>query len=203
MSRRISPVIATVAVAALASVGLAAQQPPRNEPQPAPNPTQQRPATQPRGTTGGGGVSSTDQHFIHEAAVGGMAEVELGKLASEKAESADVKQFGQRMVTDHSKANDQLKSLAADKNIQLPAQLDAKHKATVDRLSKLSGAAFDRAYVQEMVKDHNEDVSEFRKQASSASDADVKAFASKTLPTLQEHDRMIKDISAKMGKGSQ
>src|SRR6185437_11610509 len=125
--------------------------------------------------------------FVMKAAGGGMAEVELGRLATEKASSPDVKQFGQRMIDDHGKANDELKGLATRKNITLPAAPDAKHKATQDRLSKLSGTAFDRAYMADMVADHNADVAEFMHASKMAKDPDVKAWAAKTLPTLQEH----------------
>src|SRR5262249_51808111 len=103
--------------------------------------------------------------------------------------------FGQRMVDDHSKANDELKTLAQNKNITLPTALDATDKATVDRLAKLNGESFDRAYMQAMVKDHQKDVNEFRTQSKSGKDADVKAWASKTLPTLEEHLKMAKDTS--------
>jgi putative membrane protein len=141
----------------------------------------------------------SDEHFVMEAAKGGMAEVELGKLAADKASSAEVKKFGQQMADDHGKANDELKTLAQNKNITLPASPDAKHKATVDRLSKLSGEAFDRAYMQEMVKDHRKDVSEFRTESKSGRDADVKAWASKTLPTLEEHLKLAQDTNRAVG----
>jgi putative membrane protein len=124
---------------------------------------------------------------MKEAAQGGMAEVKLGTLAQNKASSEDVKSFGKRMVDDHGKANDELKSLASQKDVTLPADLGSKHKATYDRLSKLSGKEFDRAYMNEMLKDHREDVAEFEKASKSATDPDVKGFASRTLPTLQEH----------------
>jgi len=140
--------------------------------------------------------------FVKEAAVGGMAEVELGKLAKDKGDSDTVKQFGQKMVDDHSKANDELKSLAKKKNIDLPTSLDAKHQAVVDRLSKLSGADFDRAYSTEMVKDHQEDVKEFQKEANSGTDSDIKNFASSTLPTLQEHLKMARELPRGKGKSS-
>jgi len=138
--------------------------------------------------------SSGVQAFLTEAATGGMAEVELGTLAAGKASNARVKEFGQRMVTDHGKANEELKALAARKNITLPQSLDAKHKAEHDRLAAMSGAAFDRAYVTAMVNDHQKDVAEFKKQAASNADPDVKAWAAKTLPTLQEHLQMIESI---------
>jgi putative membrane protein len=128
-----------------------------------------------------------DSKWVLEVAQGGMAEVELGKLAADKAANADVKQFGQRMTTDHQKANDELKTIAQQKNITLPTELDAKHKADVARLSKLSGEAFDRAYMRMMVADHRADVNEFKTESQTGKDADVKAFAAKTLPTLEDH----------------
>src|SRR5215217_7956264 len=123
--------------------------------------------------------------FVTEAAVGGMAEVELGRLAQTKAQNAEVKRFAQMMIDDHSKANDELKSLATKKNISLPTSLDAKHQSTMQKLQGMSGAEFDKAYVDDMLEDHEKDVSEFEKQSQSNPDADVKAFAAKTLPTLK------------------
>jgi putative membrane protein len=141
---------------------------------------------------------SPDSHFVMEAADGGMAEVEMGKLAVEKASSPDVKNFGQRMVDDHSKANDELKQVASQKGITLPSAPSAKHKAKMDKMSKLSGAAFDKAYMDDMVADHKKDVGEFQKEASSGKDPDVKAFASKTLPTLQDHLKMAQETHGKV-----
>jgi putative membrane protein len=103
-------------------------------------------------------LKTSDTKFIKEAADGGMAEVELGQLAGEKAASDEVKKFGQRMVDDHGKANEKLKAIAASKNIELPQEPSAKHKATKARLAKLSGAQFDHAYMADMVKDHKTDV---------------------------------------------
>jgi len=123
-----------------------------------------------------------------------MAEVELGKLAAQNATNDSVKQFGQKMVDDHSKANEELKAAAGTQKIDIPVSLDSKHQATIDRLSKLSGSAFDRAYVKEMVKDHDEDVKEFQKESQNGQDSAIRAFAAKTLPTLQEHQRMIHEI---------
>ena len=142
---------------------------------------------------------SADLDFVLDAAKGGMAEVELGQLAADKASSDDVKKFGQRMVSDHSKGNDELKSLAASKGITLPSDLDAKDKATHNRLSKLSGAAFDRAFMQHMLSDHRKDVNEFRKESTSGKDSEVKAWASKTLPTLEEHLKMAQDTTKAVG----
>ena len=132
-------------------------------------------------------LSRSDTSFVKEAAEGGMMEVELGKVAADKASSQKVKEFGQRMENDHGKANAELKQLAADKGVDLPTALEGKKKSTVERLSKLSGAEFDREYMRTMVSDHKEDVSKFQSEASKANDRDVKQFASKTLPTLKEH----------------
>lgn len=162
-----------------------------------------RPQTQPGSAKGemqtADSKMSSDAHFVMEAAKGGMAEVELGKLATEKASSDEVKKFGQRMVDDHSKANDELKTLAQSKNITLPTAPDSKDKALMDKLSKLSGDAFDRAYMQEMVKDHKKDVSEFRSVSKSGKDADIKAWASKTLPTLEDHLKLAQDANKAVG----
>src|SRR4051812_26338967 len=159
----------------------------------------QQPAAKTANASGG------DQMFVKEAAMGGMAEVELGRLASQKASSPEVKQFGERMVADHSKANDQLKPIAQQKNIEVPTQLTGKHKAEYDRLSKLSGAQFDRAYTQLMLQDHRKDVSDFRKESTSGKDSDVKNFATQTLPTLEEHLKMVQSMAsgarATSGKG--
>jgi putative membrane protein len=124
---------------------------------------------------------------MEKAAQGGLAEVQLGKLAADKASAAEVKQFGQRMVDDHSKANDQLKQLATSKGVNLPTDLDRSTQREMDKLSKLSGADFDREYMKHMVSDHKKDVSEFKSESNRAKDADVKQFASATLPTLQQH----------------
>jgi putative membrane protein len=145
-------------------------------------------------------LASGDHTFVTKAAQGGMAEVKLGTLATQKADNADVKAFGQQMVDDHSKANDELKQLASKKGITLPTDIDSKDQATYDRLSKLSGAEFDRAYMNDMVSDHRKDVSEFRHESQSGSDPDVKAWAAKTLPTLEHHLQMAESTDAKVKK---
>ncbi len=124
-----------------------------------------------------------------------MAEVELGKLATERASREEVKKFGQRMVDDHGKAGDQLKEIASSRGIQVPDKLSAKDQMTKDRLSKLSGEQFDRAYMSDMVKDHTQDVADFKLESSSGTDPDVKNFAVTTLPTLQDHLRLAKEIA--------
>jgi putative membrane protein len=143
-------------------------------------------------------MSSSDTKFMKEAAIGGMEEVELGKLAAQKASDADVKSFGQKMVDDHSKANDQLQQLATQKGVTLPTGMSAMQKNDMAKLSKLDGAAFDKAYVSMMVKDHKKDVAEFKKESTAAKDSDLKSWAGTTLPTLQDHLKMVEDISAKM-----
>lgn len=130
---------------------------------------------------------SEDIEFVFDAARGGMAEVELGKLAADHAQNAEVKKFAERMVTDHTKAGDELKSIAQSKGIRLPEEIEAKDRALLTRLSKLNGTAFDRAYMQAMVSDHVKDVSAFKKEANAGRDPQVKSFASTTLPTLEEH----------------
>ena len=141
-----------------------------------------------------GNMTSQDHEFIMDAAMGGLEEVELGRIAAQKGMSDAVKQFGQRMVDDHSKANSELMSLASSKGITLPTALDEKHQKDVTKLSAMSGAEFDRAYSKMMLSDHNKDVSEFEKQSTKGTDPDLKAFASKTLPTLQEHLQMAKAL---------
>jgi len=142
-------------------------------------------------------VSTKDKNFIMEAAVGGMEEVELGRLATQKGSSDAVKQFGQKMVDDHSAANAELTELAKSKSLSVPAELDAKHKADVAKFSKLSGAAFDKAYSKAMLDDHNKDVAAFEQQSVSGTDPDLKAFAAKTLPVLKTHLEMAKALNAK------
>ena len=146
----------------------------------------------------GAGHMTSDEKFAMEAAVGGMEEVQLGQLAAQKGASDEVRQFGQKMVDDHSKANQDLMQVASGKGWTLPTALDAKHQADVQKLSALSGDAFDRAYVKMMVSDHKKDVGEFQKESARGADADIKSFATRTLPTLQEHLQMIQRINDKM-----
>lgn len=146
----------------------------------------------------GAGKMMADHKFAMEAAMGGMMEVELGRLAAQKGASDEVRQFGQRMVDDHSKANEELMRIASSKGMTPPAMLDAKHKMEMQKLSALSGEKFDKEYVKMMVKDHKKDVGEFQKEANGGMDADIKAFAASTLPTLREHLQMIQRINDKM-----
>ena len=149
-------------------------------------------------TTSAKPVSSTDQTFIMNTAKAGMAEVELGKLALQNASSDAVKKFGQKMVDDHTKANDNLKQAADQAGIELPADTSAKHKQLVQKLSGLSGAAFDKAYMDAMVKDHVEDVAEFEKASKAPGNSPIRTFAASTLPTLKEHLQMAREIDSEV-----
>jgi putative membrane protein len=137
--------------------------------------------------------------FASHAAQGGMSEVELGRLAVQRAADPAVREFGQRMVSDHTAAGNELKAVAAKRNIQLPNEINAEQKSLSEKLGKLSGPEFDKEYMSAMVKDHEEDVKDFQTQASDGTDPDVKTFAGKTLPTLQGHLQMARDTAKKVG----
>jgi len=130
----------------------------------------------------------------------GLAEVELGRLASQNASSPDVKRFAQRMVDDHSKASDELKGLASQKDVALATKLDDQHRAVQQKLAQLKGAAFDQAYMAHMATAHLKAVALFQEEAKTGKDADVKAWAAKMLPTLQEHLKVASSLSASLGK---
>lgn len=174
-------------------------------------------------------LSNTDRNFIMHAAHDGMAEVEMAKLAVQRASSDEVKQFAQRLIDDHSRANTELMQLATSKGVTMPSDanhsghshatqgdtattsttsqtsgeaakshhMDKKHQNMAQKLGQLSGEEFDREYMRQMVKDHEKAVSLFQKEASKGDDAEVKAWAAKTLPALQEHLRMAREISGK------
>lgn len=156
-------------------------------------------------TTGAAGTAGTmysstplegqDTTFAKEAASGGMMEVELGRLAQQNATNPRVKSFGEMMVRDHSAANDELKRLTTAKNMMLSDSMMKKHMNNVEKLRKLTGKDFDKQYMQMMVKDHTEDVQKFKKQSTDAKDADLKAWAGKTLPVLQTHLDSAKAIN--------
>lgn len=135
-------------------------------------------------------LSDKDKEFIQDAAKDGKMEVEMGKMGQKKAKNAEVKKFATRMVTDHSKANAQLKALAKKKGVTLDNASPEEHK--------MDDATFDKDYMDQMVKDHEKDVSEFEEIAKDGSDADVKAWANKTLPTLKKHLEMAKQIQGKL-----
>jgi putative membrane protein len=136
--------------------------------------------------------------FMMKAAQGGIAEVELGRMAMDKAQNAEVKRYAQTMVQDHTAANNELKAIATKKNMTPPTDTDAEHKAVMTRLQGLSGAEFDRAYMDAMVADHEKTVALFETGANTGTDADVKQFAAKTLPKLRMHLDMAKEIQGKL-----
>jgi putative membrane protein len=142
------------------------------------------------------GADSPDAAFYMEAAQGGMAEVELGKLASEKGASEGVRNFGKQMVTDHGKANAKLKAAAMKNGVQLPAEPNAEQKAVKAKLQAMSGAAFDSAYVDSQVKDHDKTIALLEKEIGGGRDADAKAWASESLPVVKQHAVMIKTMAA-------
>lgn len=143
-------------------------------------------------------VDKDDAKFAVAAANGGMAEVELGTLAQQKAANQKVKDFGGMMVSDHSKANDEMKALAKSKGITLPDSIDSKEQKVKNDLSAKMGADFDKAYVSNMIDDHKEDIKEFEDASKNLKDPDLKAFAVKTLPTLKMHLDAIQKIHDSM-----
>lgn len=188
----------SVAVAGMACIGAAAQSSsPSTTTQGSASTSKHHAGANNESNAGSSKLDAVDRHFIRKAGEGGLAEVELGKLAAEKGATDEVKKFGQRMVDDHSKANEQLKQLAESKGVALPTKLDPNDQATKARLEKLSGQQFDRAYMNDMVKDHSKDVAEFKKESTTAKDTDVKSFASQTLPTLQDHLKEARSIAPK------
>ncbi len=140
-------------------------------------------------------MSTADRTFATKAAAGGEAEVVLGQLATQKAGSDQVRQFGQQMVTDHSQANQELQAIAKQQNLTLPTKPNSASAATEQRLKNSSGTAFDTAYTRDMVQDHQQDVAEFQKEATSGQDPALKGFAQKYLPVLQHHLQMAQQIS--------
>ena len=143
-------------------------------------------------------LAPRDQKFSEEAAIGGLMEVTLGELALQQAKDEQVMAFGQRMVQDHGQANEKLMAIAEQKGIQLPQELPEDAQQKYEELQQLSDAEFDRAYMDEMVKDHEKDVQAFEQQAESGQDPDLRAFAEETLPTLREHLEMAKEVHSQV-----
>jgi putative membrane protein len=137
-------------------------------------------------------ISMADTNFILAAAQGGMTEVKLGELAATNGMRADVKEFGQMMVKDHTAINDDLKALAAQKGVTLPDSLDAKHQAMVDKLTALTGSEFDDAYINGMIKAHQKDAKAFKAEAAATQDTDIKSFLDKSIPVVEAHLEHIK-----------
>jgi putative membrane protein len=142
--------------------------------------------------------SAQDEHFAREAASGGMLEVRLGEYASFNAASDAVKKFAEKMVGDHTEANNKLKTVASEKAIELPKVLNEEDQKVLDRLERLKGADFDKAYVEQMVEDHLQDIHAFEKEINDGTDPTVKAFAEATLPTLKPHLEMAQALQGKV-----
>jgi putative membrane protein len=136
-----------------------------------------------------------DKKFLKDAAMGSMTEAQLGKLAAEKGSSDNVKQYGQKLASDHEKAAEELKQVAGKENIQIPDSLDSKHQSKVDKLGKLSGPEFDRAFVKDQMKDHQKNVSDYKAEAQYGTNPNVKMVAEKQLPTLEQHLAEAKDLN--------
>lgn len=164
-------------------------------------------ATSGTGTSGTSTMAATsttplgkeDQDTVTKIAQANIAEIQAGQMAAQKGTSSAVKSFANQMVSDHGKAGDELKSLASNKGMTLPTDTDAEHKAAADQLSKTAaGLPFDKAYMDAMVKDHEKAASVFEKTSKDAKDPDLKNWASKTLPTIQNHLKMAKDLAPKL-----
>jgi putative membrane protein len=141
-------------------------------------------------------ASASDKAFIMKAADGGMTEVELGKIAEKNGQKEDVKSFGGQMVKDHGKANDDLKGIASKMNVTVPDKVSAKHQAKIDKMSKMSGAAFDTAYIKGMVEDHEKTAAEFEKARGQVKNEDLKKFIDDTLPVVKSHLEMVKKMQS-------
>jgi putative membrane protein len=139
-------------------------------------------------------ATARETAFIKKATDGGMTEIELGKVAEKNGQKDDVKAFGKQMVKDHGKANDDLKSVASKMNVTVPDKVSAKHRARINKMSKLSGAAFDTAYAKDMVEDHEKDIAEFEKARGEVSNEGLKKFIDDTVPVMKEHLEMAKKM---------
>jgi putative membrane protein len=176
--------LTTIGLAALVAIGLALQ----------PAVGQERART----TTGGTTAAAEDVKFIEKAASGGLHEVHLGQLASERANDPEVKKFGQMMVTDHGKANKELMAVALQMGVKVPEQENAEHQAEHQKFLAMKGQAFDQAYIKHMVDDHKKDVEEFKKASDSAKDTRLRSFASKTLPVVREHLTKAEQVASRL-----
>jgi putative membrane protein len=148
------------------------------------------------GANESGDIAQGDAAFVRAAGEAGLAEVKMGQVAQQNAENQAIKDFGQRLVTDHSKANEELAQIASQKGFQVPTVMGAKDEAMIQHLSSLNGAEFDKACGRHAVEAHQKAIRLFKTEAQSGQDAELKAFAQKTLPTLEEHLRMAKQLNS-------
>ena len=157
-----------------------------------------RAATAPTATPVSAPARTDDRAFLTEVAQNGILEIALGRLALQKGKGADVKRFAQRVVTDHTKVGNEVKKIATAKNITLPTDMTDAQKSTVTRLTALSAAEFDREFMTLMSESHDRSVTKFQEISRNGTDAEIKAFATKTLPTLEEHQKMAHEIHGKL-----
>jgi putative membrane protein len=176
--------LTTIGLSAVVAIGLAMQ----------PAAGQERTRTGTSGTT----AASEDVKFIEKAASGGMHEVQLGRLASERASDPEVKKFGEMMVTDHTKVNQELAAVAEQMGVKVPTHQNAEHQAEFNKFNTLKDRTFDQAYIKHMVEDHQKDVQEFKKAGESAKDSRLRNFANKTLPVIREHLTKAEQIASRL-----
>lgn len=146
------------------------------------------------------GPDGADQAFLKQAAIGNAFEIQMGQLAQSKASDPKVKQFGSRMVADHSKNDDMLKGVAQQQRVALPTELDPKHQSAKDALSSKSGAQFDKDYMQTMVADHTKTVGKFQHEASTTQDPTIKNYAQQSLPVLKSHLSEAQQVQSEVAK---
>lgn len=140
-------------------------------------------------------LSSADRTFAQKAASAGLGEIQAAQAAQQKSSSPQVRQFANRMITDHTQANDELQQIAQQENLTLPSQPDPQDRSAMQRLSGMNGPAFDKGYAQQQVRDHQQAVALFQREANSGSDPALKQFAAKTLPTLRQHLQMAQALT--------
>jgi putative membrane protein len=143
-----------------------------------------------------------DAHFAKAAAQGGMAEIQLGKLAADRGSYSVVKAFGERMVAQHGAAGDQLKAAAQQANIVLPVTVSSKDQQIYDRLARLNGSDFDRAYADDMVRDHEQDLNEFQNEANNGKNSNIRAFAAQIVPMIQRHLNQAREMQKALSQTS-
>jgi putative membrane protein len=195
--------LSLIGVVIMASVAPASGQPTSPVSPPAPgNPAGMPPGTtqSPPGSPAPRQTNQSDRVFTHAAAIGGLAEVDLGKLATQKAAGRAVQDFAQTMVRDHGAANDRLAAIAKEDGITLPDQLDEEHRTMRSQLEQSSGPHFDRAYIQGQIIDHQKTAQLLEYEIGSGENNDLKAFASDTLPTVLEHLRIAQAIALAMSQ---
>ena len=150
-----------------------------------------------------GANAASDDSFVKKASQGGLAEVKMGELAQERAQNSEVKEFAQHLVSEHQQANTELQQLAQTKGMKLETEVGGKYKQTISKLEKANGQEFDKKFMEAVVKEHKDDVKEFKKQAEKGKDPDIKNWAQKTLPSLEKHLQMAQQLQQKVAKSGQ